>query len=124
MMKPIAACLALAALALGGCAIKEKHVYKSTPDMPMSVSIVNWTTGEQVWSRDIPVGEQLVLRFLDSDPIAHERGYEEMSWVMHPIGSEDPKVKNRMRVPPSQSRRIETTLRPAPELPTTASSGN
>jgi hypothetical protein len=54
-------CAALMLLA-GGCSL-DRHVIRSTPAQPLSVSIVEVVSGEEVWSMDIPKNQQLLLDF-------------------------------------------------------------
>ncbi len=59
---------------LGGCQEGEKYVYKSTPHVPETVTLINTTTGEQVWSYDIPAGQELTVRFKEPGK-PHERAW-------------------------------------------------
>lgn len=56
-----AACLT-AVLVFTGCS-QDRHVYRSTPLAPKSVSIVSVETGNTLWTKDVPVGQQLMLDF-------------------------------------------------------------
>jgi hypothetical protein len=49
-------------LLAGGCSL-DRHVIRSTPDQPLSISIVQVVSGEELWSMDIPKNQQLVLDF-------------------------------------------------------------
>lgn len=101
---------------LGGC--EEKYVYRSGPHIPQTVTLVNTTTGERIWSYDVPVGQELTMHFVHGPDRATELGYDEMTWTVGPAGqSTTPPVKSRMKVPPPGSRRVDVTVRPGPELP-------
>lgn len=137
-MKKMLATATLAAtmLAVGGClfpavsgnyeggsrASNDKHVYVSRPHSPKTVSLVNTTTSETLWTVEIPVGEQLVLQFYDKkhdDPIMSSN----MRWeVMEETTTARP-LKNVMTVPGRNYRRLDLEIRPAPEFPETADAG-
>ena len=103
---------------LGGCSDGEKYVYKSTPHLPETVTLINTATGEQVWSYDIPAGQQLTVRFTSRPSRADELGYDEMTWTVGASEDTTPVAKNKMKVPPADSRRMDMTIRPGPELRT------
>lgn len=52
----------LAVLVFTGCS-QDRHVYRSTALAPKSVSIVSVETGNTLWTKDVPVGQQLLLDF-------------------------------------------------------------
>lgn len=52
----------LAVLVFAGCS-QDRHVYRSTSYAPKSVSIVSIETGNTLWTKNIPIGEQLLLDF-------------------------------------------------------------
>lgn len=54
-------CLAAVLLATG-CS-QDRHVYRSTALAPKAVSIVSIETGNTLWTKDVPVGQQLMLDF-------------------------------------------------------------
>jgi hypothetical protein len=108
------ATMTLAAV-LTGCDTHEKHAYTSTPSVPQTVALRDITTGEQLWSYDVPPGQELKLWFRYSKNQANEQGFDEMSWVVGAVGQGVPPHQNKMKVPPPMSRRIEGSVR-APEL--------
>ena len=54
--------LAAALLLSVGCS-QDRHVFRSTALQPKSVSIVSVQSGNTLWTKDIPVGQQLLLDF-------------------------------------------------------------
>ena len=102
----------LAAL-LTGCDVHEKSTYASTPSIPQTVALRDTSTGEQLWSYDVPPGQQLKVWFKNSRSRANEQGYDEMVWTVAPIGQGPSPQENRMRVPPPMNRRLEGSVRPA-----------
>jgi hypothetical protein len=120
-MKKLLGVLAAGTLAasLTGCDVHEKFTYSSTPAVPQTVTLRDTSTGEELWSYDVPPGEELKLWFSNSRDRANAEGVDEMVWVVGPRGQGVPPHQNRMRVPPPNSRRIEGTVRPS-ELGTKA----
>ncbi|HYE62142.1 MAG TPA: hypothetical protein VD997_09105 [Phycisphaerales bacterium] len=115
----VLAALTLAPALLVGCDVYEKQTYTSTAAVPQTVSLRDVGTNEQLWSYDIPPGQQLKLWFSNSKSRANDLGYDEMVWTVGPIGQSSGPQNNRMRVPPPMSRRLEGSVRPA-ELGTKA----
>ncbi len=113
-----AVALGLLGSVLGGCQEGEKYLYKSTPHVPETVTLINTTTGEQVWSYDIPAGQELTKGFMNRESRTNELGYDEMTWTVGKSGDTTPPPTNKMRVPPPDSRRMDITVRPGPELRT------
>lgn len=52
----------MAVLVFTGCS-QDRHVYRSTAVAPKSVSIVSVETGNTLWTKNVPIGEQLLLDF-------------------------------------------------------------
>ncbi|MEM6853520.1 MAG: hypothetical protein AAF593_03840 [Planctomycetota bacterium] len=52
----------MAVLVFTGCS-QDRHVYRSTALAPKSVSLVSIETGNTLWTKNVPVGEQLLLDF-------------------------------------------------------------
>ncbi|MEM1107806.1 MAG: hypothetical protein AAGH99_03860 [Planctomycetota bacterium] len=52
----------MAVLVFTGCS-QDRHVYRSTAIAPKSVSLVSVESGNTLWTKNIPVGEQLLLDF-------------------------------------------------------------
>jgi hypothetical protein len=101
------------ALSLTGCDVHEKFTYASTPAVPQTVTLRDTSTGEELWSYDVPPGQELKLWFSNSRDRANAKGFDEMVWVVGPRGQGVPPQQSRMRVPAPNSRRIEGTVRPA-----------
>lgn len=49
-------------LAAGGCS-RDIHVFRSTTNSPKNIAVVSTTTGETLWSINVPAGQQLRLDF-------------------------------------------------------------
>ncbi len=128
-MKKTLAALA-AVTVIGGCAVPgsweggsrvsdDKHVYVSRPYEPKTISVVNTATGETIWTVEIPVGEQLIVRFYDNkhdDPIMSAN----MRWEITEETTDFRRMTNLMTVPGRDFRRIDMELRDTPEFPPAA----
>jgi len=49
-------------LIVTGCS-QDRHVYRSTALAPKSVSLISIETGNTLWTKNVPIGEQLLLDF-------------------------------------------------------------
>jgi len=109
---------------LGGCKYNEagpgysadEHTYVSTAWRPWTVTLVDTRTGEAVWSADIPVDQQLVIRFRKGKGPSDELP-DMMDWGLMDAGTKYGHRKNRLPVPGRDARLLKPTLRPTPEMP-------
>jgi hypothetical protein len=126
-----AACLALSVAAaalvcsLGGCyspspglfqTSTDTFVYVSTSMKPVTITIVDTRTNEPFFHMDIPVGKQLQFNFADAsgdDPVLRPA---KMTWAVWEAGTQTGSLTNSLSVPPQTARRIDYSLRPAPEM--------
>ncbi len=109
---------------LGGCFYNEGgpgytadiHTYVSNAWRPWTVTLVDTRTGESVWSVDIPVDQQLVVRFRKGKGPTDELP-DMMDWGLMDAGTKYGHRNNRLPVPGSDARLLKPTLRPTPEMP-------
>ncbi len=93
----------------------DKHTYVSTSWRPWTISLIDTRTGEPVWSVDVPVGKQVTVQFREgSGP--NQFKPDMMDWEIREAGRRGV-LRNQIPVPPSHVRRLEPTIRPAPEAP-------
>jgi len=117
----LAACLGLMSALLTGCqSSQDAHIYESTPMLPMTVTIVDSTTGESLWSLDVPVNSKLKIRFYDDREPDNASGNRTamMRWDLTSPDKNSGKLTNEEAVPLAHSRRIDVTLRDIPEFAT------
>ena len=57
-----ATALCLVLLTVVGCS-RDIHVFRSTATSPKNIAVVSATTGETLWSMNVPEGQQLRLDF-------------------------------------------------------------
>ena len=57
----VAVCL-VAVMVSTGCS-QDRHVFRSTKLAPKSVSIVSVETGNTLWTKEVPIGQQMLIDF-------------------------------------------------------------
>lgn len=92
----------------------DRHVYESTTWQPKTVTLIDTRTGETAWSVDVPVGQAIVVSFSEGTG-PNEYRPDEIKWEMAPIGRTIITPMNRQPCPPAYARRLDMTLRAAPE---------
>jgi len=128
-MASLALTLGLGLTGLGGCLSfgyreggnmrsQDAHTYISRTWEPKTVSLIETATGETLWSVDIPVGQQLTVRFYpDNSDIGGDRP-DLMRWQLFEKPTTVGQLGQSMAVPPSSNRRLEMSLREVPEFAT------
>jgi len=111
-------------LSLGACSnfspggsgfSEDRFTYASTEWSPKTVELIDTRNGQTMWSVDVPVGQKLTLNF-DKVYEPEDSGFpDRMKWVIQKIESDSWKGFQTMMAPPSNSRLLQMTLRPAPE---------
>jgi hypothetical protein len=89
----------------------EAETYDSTPDFPQTLTLVDQTTHEAIWTADIPVGKQLVLRFEDDFNPKSTARPALMHWEIMERGATSGALTNSVPAPPAYGRLIEVTYR-------------
>ncbi|MGA0172088.1 MAG: hypothetical protein ACO3NL_00405 [Phycisphaerales bacterium] len=91
--------------------------YVSTSFKPLTVTLVDVRTEEPFFVMAIPPGQQLTFKFLEGKGDDEVWTPDIMQWQLFDEVSTFGKLANQMTVPPASCRRIDVTLRPAPENP-------
>lgn len=104
---------------LAGCKSTEVYSYRSTAFTPQTVTLVDITSGDPLWAVDVPVGQQLDLRFTERPDNSEGFGSDTMRWTLSPIGQNWKGAVSELRVPPPSARRLDVSLRPGGEARTT-----
>lgn len=110
-------------IAIGGCGYapggqgrsNDTFTYYSTPHEPKTLTLIDTRTGERLWSCEVPVGQQLVVRFRNLT-WSENTGKDEMRWELMKLGTEWGQLNNSIACPPASSRRLEMTVRAGPEF--------
>jgi len=92
------------------------HTYVSTEWQPKTITLVDTRTGSAMWSVDIPVGKQLVIWFEEGESNAGPDLPDLMRWEIMAANTHSGALDNAMPVPGKDSRRLDMTLRAAPEM--------
>lgn len=102
----------------GGLGMSEdKHVYVSRSHQPWTVTVRDTRTGQAFWSVDVPVGKKLVVQFLPGQGSENKFTPDLMQWGLMDEDAGYGNLTNSLPVPAADARRLEPTLRAAPELP-------
>ncbi len=115
--------LAAAAIALTGCYgpggpgySADMYTYVSDEWHPYTITLFDSRTGEALWSVDVPVGQQLVMRFNEGMG-PNQFKPDLMAWGLMESGRRTGPIPNNVPVPGPAVRRVEMKLRPTPEMP-------
>lgn len=98
----------------GGPGSDDSFTYYSLPHQPQTVTLVDTRSGEKLWTCEIPVGQQLCMRFVNQSG-QEAKGEDLMRWKLMPLGQDYGTLDNRFACPPRSCRRVDVTLRQGPE---------
>ncbi|MFT5424541.1 MAG: hypothetical protein ACI89L_002336 [Phycisphaerales bacterium] len=120
----LAACLGLAGCNLtshtegGGQNSSDTFTYASTTYQPKTVTVIDTRDGEELWSVDVPVGQKLVVQFLEGRAKkSTPENPDVMKWGLGKESQRRLSLRNSMPVPPASARRLDMSLRATPEWP-------
>ena len=113
---PLLACLAACTYEPGGGqSSNDTFTYRSTAQLPQNVTVVNTCTGEKVATFEVPVGQQLVVKFLNRKN-SEEGAQDVMRWEIMDWGRLNiTPLGNQQMVPPASCRRLDVSYRAIPE---------
>jgi hypothetical protein len=100
----------------------DEFTYESTPDTPKTIRVLDLGTNSVLWTIQVPVGQQVVIRFNENPKSTDPNRPDLMWWELMEMGNEHRQLHNSMPAPPSYLRRIDVELRknatavPAPEM--------
>lgn len=128
--RAMALALGAALLTAGGCWTPggwnsdDSRVFQSAEYLPQTVSLVDTRTQQVVWTYDVPVGRQLVTRFVSpssSQRVEDPAFPDTLMWDDWESGQMFGNPNRQQKVPPRTARRWEVSLRPGPEAAKTGS---
>ncbi len=97
--------------------VKDAYTYESSSMIPQTVTVKDTRTGETLFSYDIPVGRQLVVRFF-ADHTPDDAAFPDlMMWDDWEIGTRFGSPSKELAVPPASGRMLEVSVRKSPEMP-------
>ena len=85
----------------------DEFTYESTPDLPQSVKLIDIGTNATLWQLDVPVGQQVVIRFQDDYDPDNVTRPALMHWEVKPRGDEFGELHNTMPCPGRTHRRVD-----------------
>lgn len=89
----------------------DQHTYESLPDYPQTVTLIDHTTGETLWSVDVPVGRKLVMRFETGKNKLDPERPDLLLWDLMEFKVQYEKLDNSMPVPPAWRRKLDVSYR-------------
>ena len=107
----------------GGMMSRDVFTYPSTSDLPQTVMLKDVRTGATLWTYEVPVGRQLVVRFYDNANPDDARMPDMMKWEEIKLGHGGGDLTNSIAVPDKYSRRLDVELRARPEVQAAATPG-
>lgn len=106
----------------GNLQSEDTFTYWSTPHMPQTVTLIDTRTNERIWTYEIPVGKQVVMRFYkDTSPGAYFS--DTMRWEVMDVETTGGSLDNILPVPNQYSRRVDVEMRPGPEQAPASTAG-
>ncbi|HLO42146.1 MAG TPA: hypothetical protein VK176_14060 [Phycisphaerales bacterium] len=123
--------LAAGAVSTSGCATykpggdgvsRDAFTYTSTSHAPKSLQLKDTRTGEVLWTYEIPVERELVVRFYQGRNRDNIEMPDEMRWEEWEKGRQHGSLENKMPVPEAEYRRIDVTVRKPEPSPGRAAS--
>jgi hypothetical protein len=96
---------------LSGCQSTEMFTYRSTPAVPQTVTLRDTTSGATLWVVEVPVGQQLDVKFTERGATSEAFGSDVMRWTLSPLGEPWAGTPSELRVPPPSSRRLDVSVR-------------
>lgn len=92
----------------------QEFAYVSTTWSPKTVTVMDLRTGEAVWTVDVPVGQKVSFKFSEGTG-PNEYNSDEIVWEFMEMDDTFVARTQRSPCPPAHARRVDLTLRPAPE---------
>src|SRR4051812_43262561 len=77
----------------------DLFTYEGIPDHPRVITLVEMTTNQTIWSTEVPLGKQLVVRFYDDFDATNTPRPSLMRWEIMNLGEEYGQLDNAMPVP-------------------------
>ena len=123
----LALAASLGAATLTGCAShreggsgfsNDTFTYVSTTYQPKTITLIDSRDGEPVWAVDVPVGMKLTVQFKENGAKRSSPDTPDvMIWGLGNATRNSVSLSNRIPVPPADARRLDMSLRDAPEWP-------
>ncbi len=92
----------------------DQYTYESYPEYPQTVTLIDHTTGETLWTMEVPVGKKLVMKIKEGENKRDPARPDILHWDVMDMSVGYETLDNAMPVPPSWSRRVDVTFRNLP----------
>ncbi len=109
----------LLTIALGGCSI-DRRVFHSSPDLPLNYTLLDVSSGQTIWSMEVPVLHKLVVDLDRDDEVeiarVSGRPATSMRWYLYSVRPSRKIDEGKIKL---QGMPIVQNIsyRPGPELP-------
>jgi hypothetical protein len=95
----------------GSQASRDLYTFESATDYPQSIQLRDLTTREVLWSINVPIGQQVVIRFYDGHDPRNEERPALMRWELMERGTRFGELGNAIPVPRRDRRLMEVFIR-------------
>ena len=89
----------------------DSNTYFSYETRPVTITILDLRTGEEIFSMNVPPGKQLTFDFVEDEGDDPVYTPDIMRYQVFDMGTETGKLRNTLSVPPANARRIDVTYR-------------
>ena len=89
--------------------------WESTEEVPKTVTLIDTRTGERLFVMEIPVGEKLVIDFIEDSGDNEVFTPDLMMWELFQHNVSYGPLSNSLTVPNKWSRRLDIAIRPSSE---------
>lgn len=94
----------------------SSETFQSTEFLPATLTLTDTRTGEEVWTQDIPVGYQVVTRFISDGGTDLINRPDRLEYQVFERGTQRGRLRSAIAVPPAGARRWELSYREGPEF--------
>lgn len=100
----------------GPMASLDQFTYVSTEWQPVTVTVIDTRTMDEIWTTDVPVGQKLTVRFYKDKSEGDPDFPDVMRWEFEESNtSVKSMLANQIAMPSRGARRINVTYRDAPQ---------
>jgi hypothetical protein len=87
------------------------QTYYSYETLPVTITIIDLRSNEEIFTMNVPPGKQLTFDFLDGEGDDPAYTPDLMRFEVFDMGTDSGKLRNTLSVPSAHSRRIDVTYR-------------
>lgn len=94
----------------------DRFTYESTVYEPKTLTLIDTRTSEVLWTMEVPVGQRVTVEFYENKSKGYPDYPDVMRWELQKATATDSVLRSQISVPDRWSRRLDMTLRAAPEF--------